>query len=138
MSQKLQTYTRGVQHTCLTNGDSAKHFSNHPYPSCTWLNMACSGSTFAPSEVNLRILRHLIESHKLQTYTSGLPHTCLTSGDPAKHFSNHPYSSCTWRNKVCTGHTFDPFCSHSMHSVTLDSVPEFTKIHQGSSPHMSH
>ena len=28
--------------------DSAKQFSYHPYPSCTWLNKACSRNIFAP------------------------------------------------------------------------------------------
>ena len=138
VSQKLHQLNSGVPHTCLTSGDSAKHFSNHPYPSCTWLNKACSGSAFTPSAVILCILWHLIESQKLQTYTKSLPHTCLTSVDSAKHFSNHPYPSCTCLNKVCTGHTFAPFCSHCMHSVTLDSVPKITNIHQRCSSHMSH
>ena len=90
------------------------------------------------SAVTLCILWHLTVSQKLHQLNSGVPYTCLTSADSAKHFSNHPYPSCTRLNKVCTGHTFAPFCSHSMHSVTLDSVPDITNIHQGCSSHMSH
>ena len=194
-SVPLHQFNIGVPHTCFTSGDSAKHFSIHPYPPYTCVNMACSGSTFAPSAVNLCILWHLIESQKLQTYTRGVNHTCLTSGDSAKHFSNHPYPSCKCVNKACSGstsavtqcimwhltvsqklHQFNSgvphtcltsgdsakhflttptllymcqqgmqwkhmrsICSHPMHYVTLDSVPEITpKIHHGCSPHISH
>ena len=138
VSQKLHQLNSGVPHTCLTSGDSAKYFSNHPYPPYTCVNKACSGSAFTPSAVILCILWHLIESQKLQTYTRSLPHTCLTSVDSAKHFSNHPYPSCTWLNKACSGNTFAQFCSHCMHSVALDSVPEITPTQQWCTTHMSH
>ena len=42
VSQKVHQLNSGVSHTCLTSGDSTKHFSNHPYPPYTCVNKACS------------------------------------------------------------------------------------------------
>ena len=105
LSQKVHQLNRGLPHTCFTSGDSAKHFLNNPIHGST---RHAVQTHLLYSAVTLCILWHLTVSQKLHQLNSGVPHTCLTSGDSAKHFSNHPYPPYICVNKACNGSAFTP------------------------------
>ena len=109
VTQKLHQLNKCVPHTCLISGDSAKHFSNHSYPSCKCVNKACSGSTSAVTQC---ILRHLIESQKLQKYTRAVPHTLRSQ-------LNIFLTTPTLPEHVSTRHAME---THSLHSAVTQCI----------------
>ena len=110
--------------------------SNPSYPSC-----ACvKAHAFAPFCSHCTHSVTLDRVQKLHKHTRRFPHTCLTAGDSAIHFSTPPpppppHPSCKSVNMACSGKHIH---SIQIHPVTLGSVPEITPTHQGCSPHMSH
>ena len=106
-----------------------------PHPSCKSVNMACSGKhihSIHIHPVTLGSVPEITPTHQgcspHMSHSWGLSHTFFNPPPP-------PYPSCKSVNMACSGKHIH---SIHIHSVTLDSVPEITPTHQGSSPHISH
>ena len=128
-SAKHFSYHRYPSCTCVNkacSGNTFTPFCSHPMHSVTLVgtqlnifltppNLPVHGSTRHPVEIHLLhsavtqcIMWHLTVSQKLHQLNSGVPHTCLTSGDSAKHFLTTPILPI----HVSTRHAVDV---HSLH-----------------------